>query len=400
MADKTISFCRKAVRFIRGRLCFLFFMLLCLYPVYGKFLEQNIKDLTGVSAAQEEPVLTAESILDGSWQEAANMWLQEHIPGRRLLIRLRNELLYSALHTSPNSSVVIGRDGSLCEGHYLYRWNSVGSYSEASDEELREQAELLADLRDLLRSHGKDLYLLLVPSKPRFSEDVFPWFMDPKDHPDPDEYTRLKAFLLEKDLPVVDGISWMEQNAGLLDSPFFYPTGVHWDTSWAIAVCAQLIERIREDGIYDPGSLSVRAEPSVRIVSSHDDLYQLLNVLRPPRIENYRPVTEAVPGSNVPNVLIRGDSFMYQCFRIPCMKGLFGNYYYLENAEQKRFRPQKGDKITPISSWKAYDEINLRRILARTDLVVLESTEARMADFSMGFAEYLLQNPGLLGQED
>lgn len=391
---------RKIVRFIRRQGCFVFFMLICLYPAYGRYLGHGIKKLTGVFVPAKAPVFSEEAILDGSWQETANAWFQENIPGRKLLIRLRNELLYSVFHTSSNRSVVIGRDGSLCEPDYLYRWNSTGAYREGTDEELEQMTENLVRFQELLRSRGKELYLFIVPTKPRFVKNVFPWFMDPEDHPDPDQYTRMKKLLSGTDIPVVDAVEWMEENEGLLESPYFSRLGVHWDTSWALAACSQLIERINADGKYDLGHLSVKAKPTSKIVFSHDDMYQLLNVLREPEMDDYAPVTKVTLGGNIPNVLFRGDSFMYQCFRIPCRKGLFGDYYYLENVEHKVFGPKGKTKTDVISSWDAYDEIDLRGILKKTDIVVLECTESTLQNYGMGFAEYILQNPQLLTQEE
>ena len=78
--------------------------------------------LSGVSAQTQFPILTRAGLLDGTVQEDIGSCYSEHLPGRDLMIKIRNQMIFSIYKKSPNQNVVLGKNGTLFEKEYIFKY--------------------------------------------------------------------------------------------------------------------------------------------------------------------------------------------------------------------------------------------------------------------------------------
>lgn len=81
----------------RRVLSFLAAGILLLYtPVFLSGADETYR-LSGVTEAKEVPAFTLSNVWDGSFQDGLDDYVQTKLPGRPLMVRLRNSLTFSAL---------------------------------------------------------------------------------------------------------------------------------------------------------------------------------------------------------------------------------------------------------------------------------------------------------------
>lgn len=367
-------------------------LLICLWPVYALRV-RKLRPLSGSIVTAQFPAFSAEAVLDGTWQEDFNIWWQQNLPGHSLLIRLRNEFVYTALRTSPNKNVLIGRKGGLYERLYL---DDYCNYPQSPDEStIAGQVEKLEQFRDLLAEHGKSVYVFITPSKVRFMPDDMPWYYDPAMHK-VDGYELLRDALQKSDLPVFDAIAYMQQNPDRLPAPYFYPTGIHWDTCWAASATARLLDLIEAGEGRELGTMTVQCEPVTEdAVEPNKDLDELLNRVFVPKFLNYRPIVEQIPagGQEKPGLFACTSSFGYTSLRLLTNGPIFGPTVYFEN--QKLSVRDAAGTVTD-STITDYSQLDLQSCLAQTDIFVVEILEIRITGEAMRLPDYILDHPELL----
>lgn len=369
---------------------FVLALLLMLWPLYGKWADRSRFALRGVTTGQEQPTATWQGVLDGSYLSQMDDWWRNTLPGRTFLIRVRNQLRYDMMGTSTNINVEVGSQGSLYETTYISSY--LGTLANLPVERAEQMAANLEALQALLREHGKELYLFISPSKARFDQN-YPWYYRHVE-PQQNDYDRLVQALQGSTVPCFDTVRWLQQNQGRLQAPLFYPTGIHWDYCWGNLATAAFLDEITASGRFSLAHIEVGEEPCDRVLSPNSDLYDLLNLLPRARVENYAPVLQVTPGQQKPGVFIRGSSFLDQSLRMAVEQGVFGYAAILDNINCKQYQ---GNELIDQSVFTEYEALDLKSMLAQSDLVILECNESDVCNLSWGTVVYLLAHPELLG---
>ena len=137
------------------------FCLILLYPLFGKVVDEGIK-LSGVSASKNVQELNYTNIMEGTFQTSLNDWVDGNFPGRKMLIKIRSQAMYSLLNDSPNKNVQIGKDKYLYEPNYIRKELAI---SVASDAKYYEKLiTKLETLQELMAGQGKELYIFITPN--------------------------------------------------------------------------------------------------------------------------------------------------------------------------------------------------------------------------------------------
>ena len=199
----------------------------------------------------------------------------------------------------------------------------------------------------------------------------------------------------KSDLPVFDAVAYMQQNPGLLPAPYFYPTGIHWDTCWAAGATAQLLDVIEAGEGKELGTMTLQCEPTTERVEPNKDLDELLNRVFVPHFLNYRPIVEQIPAGEQekPGLFAYTSSFGYTSLRLLTGGPLFGPSVYFEN--QKLSVRDAGGTVTD-SVVTEYEQMDLQSYLAQTDIFIVEILEIRAADCAEGLPQYIMDHPELL----
>lgn len=371
-------------------LCFA--LLITLFPLYG-WLVGDWRALDGVSAAAGQPEPTWNTVMTGEYQERLNDWWQENIPGRQLLIRIRNQFVYTATGTSPNGNVLLGRNGYLYEKGYLDTYCQQREMM--TDAQIGELVGKLLRLRKLLQDNGKELYVFITPSKALYTQEQFPWYyrIHLKDRDESqDEYRRFVACAENSGLNYYDAIDFIDRNEGALEAPVFYPTGIHWDHWWAGAASIDFVKFIGQTSGWNLTELQISGQVTTEEVQPNADLYRSMNLLEWLRMENYAPEwTVRTEGTDTPTVFCRGGSFLAESLKPLLQQGVFSpKSVYFENTYFAT------ENFTQTFTVNDYDDIALSKYLGRSDIVILEVNHASFPNMSFGLMDYLLEHPQLV----
>lgn len=361
------------------------------FALYGKLLEPD-KELSGVTHEMEVVERNLSSVMDGTYQLYLEDIWSEKFPGRSILIRIRNQVLYSVFNTSSNTNVVMGKNKYLIEPAYIT--SELETNGQPSAEDLSDTINDISTLKEILKSNGKELYVFISPSKAHFCEEKIPnLYKSILDNRVEGKEAYLERFckaLEEAGITYVNATDYIEKNRTLYKAPVFYASGVHWARVWGYSSAIKLLDEINEQSKYDIGKLEVSEYISDDPVPPDTDLYDSLNILKPASDTWYEANIKLInEGKDKPNVLFRGGSFMGQSLAGLANAGVFNKVVHLENSYC--FTNNYSD-VKYMSDYLAYDELPLDSLIGQSDIIILESNSTALSNFSFGFMEYMLSH--------
>lgn len=375
---------RKVLDYImknRFIICLFFILLLSglLFQLSGKRYE-----LYGVSAPSQASTGIS-GIMDGSWQAGMEDFLNDQSVLRTWLIPIRNQVTYSLFHTSPHSSVVLGKDNYLFEDIYILKELQI--IPPVSDGQIEELIGKLTLLQDRLSTRGKTLFLFITPSKahvyPEYIPDSYKSLMPQQ--PETSSYEKLLMQLEESDIPYYDSVPYVLATRDSAEYPTYTVTGIHWSHVKGFDVAQQLSDSMEEQlGINLPEfTLSWRVNPTA--IGADRDVEELMNIFSRQRCTYYAPsIIIADNEKDSANLLACGGSFMGETVYNLMDFDFFDSTYYMENTQLI--------DCGNISQFTSYEELDLAQQLKLADIVLLEVNQEKIDDMCFGFIEYLLNN--------
>ena len=371
------------------------FSLTIAYPIYGSFLSENI-ELSGVSVNSNYPKFSVKTFFSGEFQSSVTDWWADYFPGKNVIIKVRNQLLFSLTKQSPNNNVVIGKNYNLYEPVYINR--EIGVLGSTPKSEFENLIQKLGKLQRLLEENGKELYIFITPSKAQFV-DEFPWQYDALKVDDFEtDYNKFIKMLPESDLKYFDAVACIDElsKKNVVKAPLFYKAGTHWSHSYGSLAAIDFAEYISENSKWDLSKLEFKESECDAPIWPDADLYQSLNVISTPKEQYYQvdvKIREDGEEKDKPSVFLRGGSFMGQSLKALVAAGVFDEDVHLENNYYFTNRYQQ---TGTLSNAQAYDEMDINALLAKSDIVILEVNVAGIANMSFGFIDYLLEHPEYL----
>lgn len=359
-----------------------------IYPVLGRFLDKEIQ-LSGVTNTSELSDFNIQNVMDGSYQTSFNNWWDENFPGRSLLINIRGQLLYTFLNQSSNTNVTIEKDKYLFSPGYIT--TELGANRIEDEMLLQDLGQKLISLEKILKENGKELYIFMTPNKAHFCSDKISWKFNLLKSDDENNYNMFKKLLEKTDLKYFDSREYIENyNGEKIDAPIFYPTGIHWSSSWGMHAAIAFEEYINENSKWELSELECKESPCNEPQWPDADLYQSLNIISQPKQQYYTASISIKKEKDKPNVFIRGGSFLGQSLNGIISAGVFKKDVHLENTY---YFTNRYSKKKDLSSYTSYDEMNLDKMLGETDILILEVNENSLDAMGFGFIEYVLEHP-------
>jgi len=333
------------------------------------------RELVNAGTAPEEVALTPASWWDRSFQEHFDAWFTSRLEPRRWIVRLVNQVYYSAFGRSHanEDKIVVGRDGWLYEVPYLRSYCGPATPPELLAPLVRRIAALAA----ALAHHAIPMVLVVTPSK----AVVMPEFLPP-DLCDPPQdkaatATTFVALAREAGLAVVDGTAMTRAAKAADPLPPFPPGGTHWSNLMGERAAGALVDAANRAAGKDFGAAEIGEPRWDAPPAKYDaDLANLLNLFRAPvdyptaAADFACRTTDAGRGTDVTAV---GGSFLHMVLQPLSDCGMFRSieiYFYYT-----RFRTSYADwKLDPITR----EAIDWRSKFRAGRLILLEINEARI----------------------
>lgn len=374
--------------------CLIFgFTAVMLMPAFMQKLASSFT-LSGVTAASAFPDLHKKELLNGRLQESLNTYYSENLPGRDLMINIRNQVIYSLFHKSPNELIILGKDDVLFEKEYVLKYEKY--YPPVTREYTEELCEKLVELQQKLEARGKEMYIFITPTKVRYYEEYLPdiYRQNNRFPQEPGNYEQFTDTLKNYPLHVYDSIPWINQRAETADFPLFYRTGTHWSWVLGMEVAADFARYLNEESRFCFPRASVSFAPCDEPVHPDADIFQLMNLFSRPCDDVYfqaqllcEPRTDEGP-----NLFCRGGSFMEQSISPLIRNGYFKQDTYVQNTMIYR------NGFCELTEFSDYEEMDLKQEIQQADIILLEVNEAHIPVMSFSLIDYLLEHPEILSE--
>ena len=376
----------KLKKIIENVLLTFVFMVVIAYPWAARFLgvENNL------SGAEEKVEFSFENIDD---------YIIQNFPGRELLVRTKNQLLYSLFDVSPNTSITKVGDTLFSTETLNYYYHNL---HKVNNSKVNLLIEKLKKFNDICMEKGKKLLIILTPTKPRyydgtlpFADDVIMLYENDESSSDGEKilpYDRFSSALKNSNLNYFDAIKYIDEHRESIIGgkvPLFYNSSHHWSLYKANLIGLALHEHMRKTMDIKLPRMAVTASPSDVAIYPDADLFNVLNIYDKPNEQFYESIIDYKDFDNDNlNFAIQGGSFLGGLLLPQSTISVLGKVYHIEN---KNFLY---NNYKDHYEFETYDELNdkfdLLKCLRDTDVFILEINELNVYNATFGFLDYLL----------
>ena len=167
-------------------------------------------------------------VLSGQAQTDFEQYIQQNLPGKPLMVRLRNQITFSLLATTPNNNYSMNRDRNL------FTWGNVSAYMQynepITEEFAKDLVRKIEQVEDLAAQNGIQTFVYITPCKVRYYQDELPW-VDKAMAPEQTtgNYERLLEALETSGLNYFDSIAYIDAHRQEFDQrvPLYYLSLIH-----------------------------------------------------------------------------------------------------------------------------------------------------------------------------
>jgi hypothetical protein len=357
-------------------------------PLLIKYILQdsNPEKLSGDYVSAEPAVLNAQNWWNGSYNDMKTKWLNENFGRRNLLVRCINQIRFSLFRQSTNADFILGKDNYLYQRGYVIEY--TGEWYKGK-EGIEDTISRLKQLESKLKTLGKELLVVLAPSKAR----VYPEFLPEKYQKMAVEsnYSSYKEMLGKYNIHHIDVNQWFLQKKESSRFALFPKLGVHWSKLETIYIFDSLNRHLSNLTKSDFPQLEItKMDSSNTLQPPDDDAINLQNLL----VEIQHP-TMCYPGVRVidaykasKNILTISDSYWWDAYGREIPLYSFKNnefWYYNSSAYSNKWNGSKKVK-----------EMDIARHILQSDVVIIVCAESNLGNFGFGFitnALKALENP-------
>lgn len=365
-------------------------ILVLIFPAFQKEFDfVEVKKLDGDFVLADKPDFTWPSWYSGNLQSAYDIYLEDHIGFRDILVRITNQIDYDLYRIPHADGVVVGKNNQLFEYDYIRAFIGEDFIGEENiDRKIRKLKFIQEHLK---QEKNIDLVLVFEPDKVSF----FPESIPEKYLGRVSSNTNFDSFLkkaTEYDVKFIDFQAYFNLLKGTAQYPLYPQYGIHWSIygmSYAADSLISYIENIRGIDLPEYYIDSLQIDQKSR--RPDYDIGKTLNLLfrLHEKTKLAYPVYrfEESTDKEKPRVLAIADSYYWNIYntRIP------------HNLFQKQAFWYFNKKVYPdfYSAPKYVSDINLKEEIEKQDVIFLMITARFLFKFGWNFIEdtYRLYGP-------
>jgi hypothetical protein len=337
---------------------------------------REVKPLNGAFSTNPYSPFAIDPWFNGDYQKTTESFLNDDFGFRNFLVRLNNQLRFSFFKQTNAKGVIIGKNNYLYEYGYVLAYNGKDFMGEKA---LQDSVIKIKQLQDALKNIGKQLLIVLAPSKVR----VYPENILDSLNTDPGHYTNYmfyKKYLDEAGVNYIDFNTIFEKKKNESKYLLFPQLGIHWSRLEAVRAFDTIVKKL--------GSLSGNALPEVHITSINekaelegpdDDAVKSMNLLRYPKYVNmaYPDFEVITQNKDQKNLMVVADSYWWDIFLRKLPHQVFSHhefrYYNSEIWGSHFFGKLLGDTL------------DTKRHILQYDYIIVMATESNYSRLGYGF---------------
>lgn len=365
-------------------------LLLVLPPLQAKFQWFPESKLGGAFTLASDPKFSWEGLLANSFQPALEKYVADGIGFRNLMVRSRNQLLFSIFGITRSTEIIVGKNEVLFMPSYI---RSYLGHDSLSAEDIRFQVLRLRMLQHDLAQHGISFLFVMAPNKAHFEPENLPA------HPARATRTNYDFFVRQMQadsVHLLDCIALFDRWKHTKPYPLYPRGGTHWSGYGATLVADSLMHRLEALGGYQLPSFREVGKPKIvysidSMRSTDNDLATTLNLLfrreTTPLAYRHIQFDPPRPGQIQPSLLLVSDSYCWGLME-------FSPYIQREFAPDSRVWFYNKTVWVPDSVSHADGEtaqLDLRQQLEKRRSVVLLMTDFNLVSHEFWFTEQVYQ---------
>ena len=328
----------------------------------------------------EEPEFIWSDWFEGSFQPKKEEWLNQEMPGRDLLVRLRNQYYFSVFQEAKANGVSPGRNGVLLDVEYVAAFYGTDFKGE---EFLGDKLRRWKRVQQGLDSLGVKAFITLAPGKGSYFEDDFSDFLR-DEHQPMTNYQFIKDWGEGNGLRILDLKHVFHTWNDTTTYPLFPKGGIHWSEYGVALACDTLRGYIQSVTGRPLQKFWFDIEVSDTARGGDNDIAVGMNLLFTPNEQRLAyPIRYFGEDSNIEptKLLTIADSYYYGIIysgfadRV-CSYGGFW-YYFQETYPSELFE------------YGRVEDIDILETIKQQDVLMLMMTEPQLKRLGWGSIEKL-----------
>lgn len=353
-------------------------------PALEEAFNWQIKEISQPGSLPQKPAFHAQRFLAGHHQRDYSEAVKMRHPARRVLVRLRNQLVYNTFGSVGNTNYFLHENGHFFDKSYC---RAASGYDYIGDDAVQKKVQSIKGTAEYLRKQGKLLLLVLPPGKPRIYPDMLPpAFQNAKDLPT--NHGALIKALEEENIAYTDFRNFKNLQTDL-DFPLYAQGSLHWG-NYAVGLAMQEIADTLGKRQFSLGKLTWEEQEnySKELRPIDTEISRGSNMLGDidlPPLPYHEFKFSPLPDSLRPRVLAIGDSYYELLYKAGFDKNFFAsrsNYLHYFNREIHG----KGKPDFP--SITQNPEV-LKQALNAYDIIIVSAAETNIPSLGFGFFEMM-----------
>lgn len=353
----------------------------------------KIKSLEGVTIKSEKPHLSLSNFSSAKYQSELENYISENFGFRESVIRLYNQYVWTLFNKTYCDNVIIGKDKWLfneksVKDHYEGLMPEYAKNEEELIKKFDKDVQRLKKLQALLKEHGTEIFVLMLPSKDLIYPEYLPKNTKYHENSSVRAYDYYSKALAENGINHLNVVDYFNAIKDSVDYPLFPKAGMHW-SNIACAHTSDSIIRYMEH-------LSGKNFPNIKVGNTYlaetrkpdNDMEKLLNLTFPiDNNQNYYADINVIPDTSArkAKMIVMGDSFFWNMAYTLPMNDIF-DYYHYWYYFNTIYYDSEHDNVS---------EINLVEELKDADIVMISLSATQLYDINHGFISQAFVNLSL-----
>ena len=363
------------------KIWFVILLALLFLPMLQTFFHfVNEKPLDGAFVEAKKPVITPKTLFNETAQDSLMTWCTEQTGFRKPMIRLNNQLLYSAFGKVSAIGPVKGNDDyTFIEESYIISYTGETYLGNEAIEKNTRQIKLI---QDMLRTKGTTLLPVFVLGKASYYPELIPEKYIVKRHETNNYQEYLKAFD-EQGVEMIDFNRWLCAQKGAEAHPIYCNLSAHWTVYAASLAMDSLVHYMENKTQQEQAHFHIEGFDTTYLMNQDDDLYRMMNLLLPMKHNTIDQPKFGFTEGYKPRVLAISDSYWWTVYawNVALPQNLFrpGDFWFYN----KTIYPER----TPIQN---VESVDYKQEIEDQEFVLLVCTEATNHLWPYGFIERYL----------
>lgn len=363
------------------KIWFVILLVLLFLPMLQTFFHVvNEKPLDGAFVEAKKPIINPKTLFNETAQDSLMTWCTEQTGFRKSMIRLNNQLLYSAFGKISAIGPVKGNDGStFIEESYIISYTGETYLGE---EKIKANTRQLKLIQDMLQTKGITLLPIFVLGKASYYPELIPEKYIAKRHETNNYQEYLKAFA-EQDVEMIDFNRYFCERKGTETHPLYCNLSAHWTVYAASLAMDSLVHYMESKTQQTQAHAIITGFDTTYLMNQDDDLYRMMNLLLPMKHNTIDQPQFGFTEGYKPRVLAISDSYWWTvwAWNVALPENLFsdgGFWFYNKTVYPER---------TPIQN---VESVDYKQEIENQEFVLLVCTEATNHLWPYGFIERYL----------